>query len=158
MPIPSPVYPLINGHRYSFASIEATFNGQKFLGFTEIAYKASLKPTVVYGAAPHPLGRTRGKVENTWSAKIYRIEFELLKATLGFLGVGFGENAFDIVVQFAELPTQPVTTDTIFGARIEEADLTNSDGTEPSIVSLTGSSLGTALNGGLIVIPDKVGL
>lgn len=158
MPIPSPAYPLINGHRYSFVSIEATFNGTKMLGFTEVNYKPSLKGTVVYGATPHPLGRTRGKVENTWSAKMYRIEFEILKTSLAILGMGFGENPFDIVVQYAELPSQPVTTDTLLGARIEEADLANADGTEPSMVNLTGTCLGILLNGVLVCFPDKVGL
>ena len=158
MPVPSILYPLINGHRYSFASIEANFNGQTILGITEVSYKPSLKGTVVYGTTPHPLGRTRGKVENTWSAKMYRLEFERLKLTLGVLGQGFGENPFDIVAQYSELPSQPVTTDTILGARIQEADLSNADGTDASMVNLTGDCLGILLNGALICIPDKVGL
>jgi hypothetical protein len=159
MPIPSVAYPLINGHRYSFASIEADFNGRKVLAITEINYKPSLKGTTVYGSTPHPLGRTRGKVENTWSAKMARLEFEVFKSTLGVpgTGMGFGETAFDIVVQYSEL-LQPVTTDTILGARIEESDLSNTDGTDPSMVNLTGSCLGILLNGALICIPDKVGL
>lgn len=147
MPLPIS-YPLINGHRYSFASIEARFNGIPFIGFSAINYKPSMKAGMVYGSRPQPIGRTRGKVEFTFDFEMYRLEFEVLKATLGAGGIGFGETPFDTVVQYAEIPLYPtVITDTIFAARIEEVDLSNADGTDPSKVKCTCSALGISLNG-----------
>jgi hypothetical protein len=144
-------YPLVNGHRYSFASIEARFNGIPFIGFSAINYKPSLKAGMVYGSRPQPIGRTRGKVEFTFDFEMYRLEFEVFKATLGAGGIGYGEIAFDTVVQYAELG-QPVITDTIVAARIEEVDLSNADGTYPSKVKCSCSALGMLLNGVPIAI------
>lgn len=151
MPTPIP-YPLVNGHRYSFASVEAIINGLPFIGFSAINYKPSLKPGMVYGSRPQPIGRTRGKAEFTFDFEMYRLEFEVLKATLGAGGVGFGETPFDTVVQYGELG-QPVTTDTIVSARIEEVDLSNADGTDPSKVKVTCNCLSILLNGVPIAIP-----
>jgi len=159
MPLLVP-YPLINGHRYSFASVEALFNGIAYLGISELNYKPSLKAGMVYGSRPQPLGRTRGKQEHTVSFKMYRLEFELFKATLVNIngaGIGFGETPFDIVATFAELG-QPVTTDTIVSARIEEADLSNADGTDASVVNVTCSCMQILLNGAPIALPIGVGL
>jgi hypothetical protein len=149
----SVAYPLVNGHRYSFASIEAIFNGIPYIGFSAINYKPSLKATMVYGSRPQALGRTRGKQEHTFDFEMYRLEFEIFKATLGIGGVGFGETPFDVVVQYAET-LQPVTTDTIISARIEEVDLSNTDGTDPSKVKCTCSVMQILLNFMPIAIPS----
>ena len=146
-------YPLVNGHRYSFASIEAIFNGIPFIGFSAVNYKASLKAGMVYGSRPQPIGRTRGKAEFTFDFEMYRLEFELFKATLGIAGVGFGESPFDTVVQYWEA-FQPVTTDTILSARIEEVDLSNADGSDPSKVKCTCSCMGILLNFVPIAVPS----
>jgi hypothetical protein len=147
-------YPLVNGHRYSFVSIEAIINGLPYIGFSAINYKQSLKAGMVYGSRPQALGRTRGKQELTFDFEMYRLEFELLKATLGIAGVGFGETPFDTVVQYAEA-LQPVTTDTIISARIEEVDLSNADGTDPSKVKCTCSAMQILLNFVPIAIPGS---
>lgn len=155
MPIPSVAYPLVNGHRYSFASIEAIFGGFPTIGFTEINYKPSLKGTLCYGSAPQPIGETRGKLELSVDWTMYRHEFELFKQGFPALGVGFGEYRFDIIVQYAEL-LMPVITDTIVGVRVQEPDLSNRDGTDPSMVKLTGSCLNILLNGVPLAVPDKI--
>jgi len=136
MPAPIP-YPLIQGHRYSFASIEAVFNGLKILGFTSISYEDSLEPGKVYGSAPQKIGRTRGKADPKCEVEMLKLEWEQFKLTLGVGGVGFGETAFDIVVVYAELPYAPVTTDTIVGCRITNVKDASQDGTDPSKVTLT---------------------
>lgn len=145
-------YPLVNGHRYSFASIEARFNGLPFIGFSAINYKPSLKAGMVYGSRPQALGRTRGKQEITFDFEMYRLEFELFKATLGLAGVGFGETSFETIVQYSEGALQPVVTDTILSARIEEVDLSNADGTDASKVKCTCSAMNILLNGVSIAI------
>ncbi len=107
---------------------------------------------MVYGSRPQAIGRTRGKQELTFDFEMYRIEFEILKATLGVGGIGFGETPFDTIVQYAELG-QPVVTDSIISARIEEADLSNADGSDPSKVKCTCSAMQIYLNGVPIAIP-----
>lgn len=132
-------YPLINGHRYSFASVEAQFNGLPILGIKSINYSPELMPGKVYGSAPQKIGRTRGKEDSSADFEMLRLEFENLKETLGFQanGTGFGESAFDIVVQYAELPNSPVVTDTLIGNRITKVDLQNADGTDASMAKCT---------------------
>jgi hypothetical protein len=146
-------YPLVNGHRYSFASIEAIFNGIPFIGFTAVNYKPSLKAAMVFGSRPQAIGRTRGKAEHTFDFEMYRLEFELFKTSLGAAGLGYGETSFDTVVLYSEL-FQPVTTDVIVSARIEEVDLSNADGTDPSKVKVTCSAMSILLNGMPIAIPS----
>lgn len=153
--MPNPPYPLINGHRYSFVSIEAIFNNIPFIGFSAVNYGPSLKASLVYGSRPQPIGRTRGKAEFKFDFEMYRLEFEFFKASLISIkgpGVGFGEVSFRTVVQYGEFG-QPTITDTIEGARIEEVDLSNADGTEPAKAKCTCSALDILLNGVPIAIP-----
>ncbi len=146
-------YPLVNGHRYSFASVEAQFNGLPILGIKSINYSPELMPGKVYGSAPQKIGRTRGKEDSSADFEMLRLEFENLKETLGNQGVGFGETAFDIVVQFAEIPNSPVVTDTLIGFRITKPDLSNADGTDPSMVKVTGDPMRILLGGVPIATP-----
>lgn len=130
-------YPLINGHRFSWASIEAQFgDAGLIIGLKSINYSPKLDPGKVYGTAPQKIGRTRGKADETADCEMLRLEFENLKETLGNQGIGYGETAFDIVVQFHE-DGGPTLTDTIIGCRITAVDLSNADGTDASMAKLT---------------------
>jgi len=131
----TPQYPLINGHRFSFASIEARFNELPSLGFKAINYDDSLEPGEVYGSRPQVLGATRGKQKASGDFEMYRLEFELFKATLGSAlpPLGFGERFFDIVVTFFEFG-QPVITDQLRGCRIKKVGSANTDGTDASVI------------------------
>jgi hypothetical protein len=126
-------FPLINGHRYSFASIEALFNDIPMIGFKSLNYGDSLEPGEVYGSRSQLLGATRGKQKATSDFEMYRLEWDFLIRTLGVLGVGFGESYFDISCSYAEL-NQPVVTDRLLGCRIKKFDLSNTDGTDPTVV------------------------
>jgi hypothetical protein len=145
-------YPLINGHRYSFASIEARFNGIPIIGFKSLNYSDELAPGEVYGSRPQLLGATRGKQKASADFEMYRLEFEALKATLGIGGVGFGEQKFDIVAQYAELG-QPVITDTVVGFRIQKVEFSNADGTDAIVAKVTGFPLRVLFNGVPIATP-----
>lgn len=146
-------YPLINGHRYSFASVEAQFNGLPILGIKSINYSPELIPGKVYGSAPQKIGRTRGKEDSSCDFEMLRLEFENLKETLGQQGVGFGETPFDIIVQFAELPSSPVVTDTIVGFRIGKPEASNADGTDASMIKVSGDPMRVLLGGVPIATP-----
>ncbi len=142
-------YPLINGHRFSFASIEATFGSAGVIvGIKSINYSTELTPGDVYGTAPQKIGRTRGKANSSSDCEMLRLEFENLRGTLGpgSDGTGYGETSFDITVQYAE-DGQPTITDTVIGNRITKVDLSNTDGTDPSACKLTHNTMQIWLGG-----------
>jgi hypothetical protein len=150
-------YPQINGHRFSFASLEVTFNGIPTLGIKSLNYADELAPGELYGTAPQIIGRTRGKQKATGDCEMYRMEFENLKATLGIAGVGFGETPFTIVVTYFELGTVPVI-DTIIGARITKPEQGNTDGTDGTSVKLTFHVMRVLFGGLPIATPINVGI
>lgn len=129
-------YPMINGHRYSWASVEHGVNGPIVRGIKSIDYDHSLTPTKILGTGPNPIGRTRGVYEAKANVEMYRLEYENLKATLGQGGVGFGETSFTWVVQYADVG-QPVITDTLEGARIENPQFGGAEGGDALTVKFT---------------------
>lgn len=159
--MPFPGYPLVNGHRYSWVSINAVFGNVPIpiLGIKSINYSSKLTPGKVRGTAPQVIGRTRGEHDAAGDFEMLRLEWELFKAQLGIGGMGFGETSFPIVVQYAEvvIPVpSPVITDTILGCRITENAASNQEGTDPSMVKCTLDVLDVLWNGASIALPDKV--
>lgn len=160
--MPGVIYPLINGHRYSFASIEAVFNGIPLLGFKSINYEAGLEPGELYGTDPNMIGRTRGKKSTSCDFEMYRIEAQLFMGTLGAGGIGFGETAFNIIVVWAEpvaavgLIPAPVITDTIIGCRVKKVSSGNAEGTDGSTLKFECSIFDVAYGNALIAFPNKV--
>lgn len=127
-----PDYPLVNGHRFSFASIEAVIAGRKFVGFKSIQYSSALEPGEVRGAHPEVLGATRGKATHDGSVEIYREEWQALIIELNRRsnGKGFLEVYFQIVVNVAE-DGSPTVTDTLRGCRMKKAQGGGTEGTDP---------------------------
>lgn len=150
MPGPYPIaYPLINGHRFSFASAEIFLPGNPLpvLGITAVNYSSELMPGKVWGTRSKPLGRTRGKADAKGDMEMLRLEWENLKFFLGVGGVAFGVTAFDIQVVWSELPFSPVITDILVGCRITNDEYSNQEGTDPSKVKLTLDLMGLTTNG-----------
>jgi hypothetical protein len=82
--------PLINGFYYSYADIEFTVTGQRFVGVTEINYDDDLKRAKVYGTQKSPLGLTTGKYEANGDVEFLLEAAVLLTQTLALQGAGFG--------------------------------------------------------------------
>lgn len=143
--------PLINGHYYSFASIECNLLGHVFADYTGITYSTSLDVADVHGTRAQKLGTTRGKQNAEATLEMYRLAWENFRNILG--GVGYGEVRFPLVVQYAEIG-MPVITDVVEGARVVKVDHNNADGTDPTKVSLTLNVM-RVLEGstGLIALP-----
>jgi hypothetical protein len=152
--VPGLSFPLVNGHAYSFSSIEIFFGDLPIpqISFKSINYEADLEPGEMRGTDPHVLGMTRGNHTVSGDAEIYRLAWEVLKRTLGFGGVGYGEVFFTIVVMYAELGS-PVITDVIRNVRITKAQMSNQQGTDPSTVKLTLKALDLNENGAFIAVP-----
>lgn len=125
-------YPLINGVRHSYASIELDVNGKKFYGHREISYSQDLEPGEVRGAHAQLLGRTRGDLKAEGSLTTYLGEWKKL---LSALGNGYMEKSFDITVSYAE-DGQPTVTDKLRGCRIKKVEESHSQGTDGLTVKI----------------------
>lgn len=149
--------PNMVGHEYSHTSLEILLNGVALLGVKSISYSTKKEVGKVYGTAPQRIGRTRGKEDPSCELEIYRIEWEIAKATLGAAGIGFGDTPSLLQVTGFE-PGQPVWVDQIISAEITEAAFSSSDGTDPLTVKLTFDVMQIIVNGGLLSIPNKFGV
>lgn len=123
-PIP---YPLVNGARHSFASVELKLFGTIFLGFKSITYSRKRSRTKVYGAHPDPIGKTRGKNEYDASCELYVAEFKVLVQQLG---TGYGDIFGDIFVTYSENGFDTIQ-DVIRGVTIDSSEAEASEGTDP---------------------------
>lgn len=145
-------YPLVNGHRFSWNSLELRFNGLLFVGVKSLNYKPSLQPGLVRGTSPLPIGRTKGEAEFTGDFEMLRLEWEQLLLSLGAPLRGFGEVSFPITAAYFEVGS-PVVLDTVVGARVGEADVSNAQGTDASSVKASFGAMNIFLNGSGITSP-----
>lgn len=122
-------YPLINGTRHEWSSIELKLNGKIYVGVSSINYSAKLEPTKVYGVSPEPIGRTRGVYSAEGSIEMYLAEYNALLTDLSALG-GLMEVSFDAVVAYSEADFD-VITDEVIGCRIKNIDASQSQGADP---------------------------
>lgn len=136
MPI---AYPLVNGNRYDFSSVEIRVAGALFNGVKEVTYSQTLEPGIVRGNRAQVIGRTRGPLDAEGNLTLYKLEFQALIQALQLLGAptqaGFMEVPFDVVVNYAEVG-QPVIQDTLRGCRIKKYEDTGSEGGEPIATSV----------------------
>jgi hypothetical protein len=130
-------YPLINGHRYDFSSIEFKYKPPtgvvvRTLGLKDIDYSDSLEPGKVRGNHAQKVGRTRGEYDSEASFTMYKSEFDEMVA---LLGPGYMEKYFDLSVTYAEAGS-PTTTDSIVACRIKKVSNAHSEGGEPLAVKV----------------------
>ncbi len=107
-------FPLVNGNRFDYTSIEAIVSGVPYRGVKAVNYSDSLDKAKQYGTSARPLGKTRGKYDADASLEIFKEEAIVLRTALAALagGDGWGEVDFTLVVAYAEAG-QPVTVDTV---------------------------------------------
>lgn len=146
-------FPIINGREYSFSNVRVRAFGKDYFSVKSINYKATKTKGKVYGNGQDLIGKTRGNREYTCDMEMTRREFEQIKADIkaspafaAAKGAGFGDVDFDIQVTFRETGMTTVV-DEISGANIDEADLSNSQGTDASMVKLTLSPFRVVLGG-----------
>lgn len=129
-------YPLTNGTRHSWASVEAKVAGQIFY-VTAVNYSRKRNRTIVRANHPDPIAKTKGS--NDYSADIEMLlsEYNALQAALiaqasqAGLNGGYGDVFFSVVVQYSENGLDTVT-DTILGCTMDSTDASNAEGTDPS--------------------------
>jgi hypothetical protein len=126
-----PAFPLVNGNRYDFTSIEVLIGGVPFRGIKSIDYKDSLDPAKQWGTSARALGRTRGKADFEGSFEIFKEDAVVLRTALAALGLGgYGEANFVIVVTYAELAVSAPSVDVLDGCRVKSCQDTHAQGNE----------------------------
>jgi hypothetical protein len=137
------VYPLVNGVRHSFASIELKVAGQLFVGFKEINYSRTRTRAEVRGNHPDPLGKTIGENVYTADATFFLAEFNLLVA---LLGAGYGDSFFTITVTYSANGFDTIQ-DVITGATIDTTEASNAQGPDPTARKVDLKPLKILFNG-----------
>lgn len=123
-------YPLINGVRHDWSSIEIKVAGQIILGVKSINYARHRTRAYAEGFSPDPLGKTRGRNAYTCDVEMYLAEFNQLQAILqaqaaplgGVNGSGYGDVFFSIVVMYNSTGFDQVT-DTIQGCTLDSTEI-----------------------------------
>ncbi len=127
-----PQYPLINGHAYSYSSIELDLGTVGIItGITEVNYSHELDPGEVRGLRPEALGTTRGTYSAEGSLTFLFAEWKRL---LDVFGDGYLEKRFTITVTYAE-EGSPTVTDRLFGCRLKKPEKGYSEGNDALTVS-----------------------
>ncbi|WP_407540465.1 hypothetical protein Q0M94_03440 [Deinococcus radiomollis] len=136
-------FPLVNGFRYSFASIELNIKAKRIPVFKSINYSSDKAPGEVRGNHAQLVGRTRGDLKDTCSLELYEEEFN---DVIVALGNGFMDQTFDIVVSYAE-EGQKTITDKIFGCIFSKVDKSHTQGVDGLIVKIDLHVMRIDLNG-----------
>ncbi len=118
-------YPLVNGQRHSFASIELKIDGQVYIGFKSLNYTWTLEPTAIYGNHPDPIGETVGQAKYEGDMELWLAEWNQLQKQLG--PSGFALRKFDIVVTYSENGFDTLQ-DELLGCRIKSVEASQSSG------------------------------
>lgn len=136
-PIP---YPLINGVRHDWSSIELHVAGQIVIGRKSINYSRVRTRAMAEGASPDPIGKTRGRNAYKADLELYLAEFNQIQALLseqaaalgGENGAGYGDVFFDVVVMYSSRGFDQIT-DTIKGCTLDSTDVAH--GISPDALS-----------------------
>lgn len=104
----------VNGNLHSWGSIILKIDGEKYFGFTSISYSDSRERTKGYGMARHhaPRGRSSGKYAvDPVTVTGFKDSVAQVRQALADAGDGesFGNVEFQIVVQYVEGDTTPIT-------------------------------------------------
>jgi hypothetical protein len=123
-------YPMVDGVRASFVSIEAKFAGQVIPGITKIDYERTRSRTKLYGTNRDPIAKTAGTNEYKATAEMYLAEFvQFISNVLG--GAGYGDKFFSVDVTYS-VTGMDLVHDQIIGCTLDSTKASNAQGTEGS--------------------------
>ncbi len=123
-------FPLLNGVRHQFSSIELKFqfDGKKVQVFCKsLNYSRKRTRGLVRLNHPDPIAKTRGENEYAADVELPLAEWQLLKSTLG---PGYGDVFFTMLVTYGENGFETVT-DQILGCTMDTTEATGSQGSDP---------------------------
>jgi hypothetical protein len=126
-------YPLVNGHRMSFASINLSVDGTETIAFRSVTYNDTAEPGEVRGSHAQILGRTIGDYTCEASLEIYAEELDQF---LRAFGDGYMEKVFDVIVTYSEEAGGPTVTDKVNFCRIRGVTRNHAQGTDPLSITI----------------------
>lgn len=130
--------PLINGHRYSFASLEFSLikpdgTSEIFIDCSELSYSDALNIELVPGASQAPIGWTAGMYEpGDASATLGKSSFQT--GIVEAIGDGWLGSNLQIVAKYNDVG-EPLTVDEVI-CRISGAEDAHSTGPGPLNVKM----------------------
>lgn len=145
--------PLINGNRYSFASIELVIQGLPYPGCKSISFTPNRTSNFVYGTGVEPIGRTAGTFDGKGSMDIYLSDWNDMCASLvsSTSPNAPTPNVFDldfsINVMFQEFGAEGVSDVVLEGCRISSPDFQNQQGNDASTVKISYTFMRLTVNG-----------
>lgn len=125
--------PTINGHKYSWASIEVHADGVDQPQITSIDYTTEGEAAEVFAKGMQQQGDTAGQFKHNGSLEMLEKQWDKLKSQLG---KGFMRKRFPYTVSYDEDGEGGIITDDLIGVRIMKVNKANSVGTEASKVKL----------------------
>lgn len=117
-------YPMVNGYRHGFSSIELSLKNRKFRGFKAINYSRTRSREKQWGNHPDPIGKTLGENDYNCDVELYLAEF---LSFLEDLGDGYGDTFFDTTVAYGPHGFD-TKTDIIIGCTLDTTEVSNSQG------------------------------
>ena len=153
MPLVLPSYPLINGVRPDWASIQFSPqlpDGSKsvIVGIKSLNYKVEQDPVDVMGTSPLPIAQTRGTAKFSGDVEMYLAEFSAL---VDAIGDGFGSVLITITVAYSE--GDYTKTDTLVGCRLISPEASQSQGADPLTRKFSLKMLNILWGGKAAVLP-----
>jgi hypothetical protein len=147
-------YPLVNGDRHSWASVEITVNNLTIGGITAINYEALLDGQPVRGAGPLVIGHTLGQASWTGDFEILLEEWKMLQQTLG---PGFMQTYFGIRVSYSARGMSTVV-DTLDGCRVKSLGATAQSSSGDALVRKVPLLITSGTFDGVSPFPNQPGL
>ncbi len=142
-------YPLVNGQKVSFASIEIKIGTLLLTGFTDLSYSQTLEPGIFRGTRPEKLARTIGEHNIEGSFTLVKDEYLELIASLGN---GYMQTPFDITNTYSEINSTTLMTDVLTGCRITSEEDSHSQGTDALVVACDLDIMKMTRNGLLPIV------
>ena len=144
------VYPLINGYRPSWASIEFKFNGTIVVAINKAKYGAKRTRTQPYGTNVNPLAKTRGKIAYngnvTWLLTEYYNFIGILGAADPTGQNSYGDAFFGVDITYQDTGGG-IIHDQLLGCTIDEDDSAHTEGAETLMVTTDLAPLLVLRNG-----------
>lgn len=145
--MPTPIqYPLLNGVRHSFASVEFKFNGLIFVGIASMNYSRTRSRGLIRGNHPDPMGKTIGENEYSADCELYLAEWNQFQASLGNAGKGYGDALFTATAVHSANGFDMIT-DTLLGCTMDSTEASLAKGTDGLSRKLQLSPLKILFNG-----------
>jgi len=151
-------YPLIDGHKHDFSSVEVQVSTDEgapeiITAVSELTYNQALAPGVVRGTKSQPLAFTQGKLEPGEGTLTLPLEDaqELRVA----LGNGYMTKQFKIVANYSATGSETIT-DELIGCRITDEETTGSGDSEDPILVTYSLMYLRGTRGGLDPVPNML--